>query len=399
MKKINTPSSEKKAQRKKPTANVSREVYARAAGRCLICHRHLLEAEDLGQYAYNMGEMAHIVGQSLDPKSARSADTLAKDLRDEADNFMLLCRVCHDNIDALVPREDFTVTWLRNRKEDQEAHIKHVTGLPQSHRTCVVRLVGAIRGKTVQVVPAECNSATLYHAVPRFAFYPLVYGRQEVEFDLVKLGDPETNPGYWEQAQHQIQMQLTQIRMGVEQGEIEHLSVFAFARIPLLVYFGFALGNKVGATLYQRRRVEDKPWHWLADESSAQQFEWECLQVGTDKQRVALLLNISGTIQIDELPEEFNASYSIFVIRPSGIDPQPDVLLSEASFNVFRACYRRWLAHWETKHKAARRIHVFAAVPAAVAVAIGADLMPHTQPELVIYDRIPREFKLALTIN
>ncbi|MBU6122607.1 SAVED domain-containing protein [Hymenobacter siberiensis] len=397
---MKTPGSNKKnAQRKKPAPAVVRKIYARAAGRCLLCKNQLLESNDLGTYSFNMGEMAHIVGQSLDASSPRSDFELAKEFRDEDENFLLLCPKCHQTIDSAATRGDFTVEWLRGWKKDQEAHIEHVTGLPQSHRTCIVRLVGSIRGKGVQITPAECNTATLHHSTPRFAFFPLAFGRQEVEIDLVVLGEPEENPDqYWASARLIINQRLQTIREGIERGEIEHLSIFGFARIPVLAFFGFAIGNKVGSTLFQRRRVDSKPWQWI-QEGATQAFEWSHLQKGLSPRCVALVLNVSGTIQREELPAAIDEQYSIFVIRPFGVDPQPDAILTEASLDAFRLCYRRWLAYLETSHKSAHVIHVFAAVPAAVAISIGSDLMPHTQPELLIYDRTPREFRPALSIN
>lgn len=389
----------KKAQRKKPTAAVIREIYARAAGRCLLCKKELLNTRELGEYAFNIGEMAHIVGQSLDTSSPRSDFDLAKELRDETDNFLLLCSGCHTIIDSSATRGDFTVEWLRGWKKDQEAHIKHVTGLPQSHRTCVVRLVGLIRGNMVQVTPAECTSATLHHSTPRFAFFPLVYGRQEVEINLIPFGEPEqVGATYWMNARHAIDTGLAAVRGGIEQKEITHLSVFGFARIPALVYFGFALGNKVGTTLFQRRKVDEKHWHWVPGEKE-QPFEWSCLQQGTNPRQVAVIVNVSGSIQREELPIAFDEQYYIYVIRPTGIDPQPDAVLLEASLEAFRKCYRQWLAYLETKHKIAQAVHMFLAVPTGVAIAIGSDLMPHTQPELLIYDRMPREFAFTLSIN
>lgn len=398
MKTIRAATPKKSVQRKKPALPVIRKIYARAAGRCLLCNKELAESKELGDYSFNMGEMAHIVGQSLDVNSPRSDFDLAKELRDEADNFLLLCPICHGIVDSGAARGDFTVQWLRDWKKDREAHIQHVTGLPQNHRTCIVRLVGSIRGKAVQITRSECNNATLHHSTPRFAFFPLVYGRQEVEIDLTGLGEPEENPTYWAGAQHCIQQQLRLIRSGIEQGEIEHLSVFGFARIPALVYLGFALGNKVATMLYQRRRVDSQPWHWLPD-SPTQHFEWSCLQAGTDPQLVAVLVNVSGTIQREELPVEIDAGYYVFVIHPAYLDPQPDVILSESSLDEFRKCYRSWLAYLEIKHKSAKVAHVFSAVPAGIAVAMGADLMPHVQPELIIYERLPRDFGPTLSVN
>lgn len=389
---------EKKAQRKKPAAQVQKLLYTLAGGRCQLCQTYLLESDDIGYYEFNRGEMAHIVGQSLDDASPRGNYPLAKNLRDEVDNLMLLCPTHHQVIDQAIAQGDFTVELLRRLKTERELHIKHVTGIPQDYRTCIVRLVGRIRENTVQITRSECNSATLFHSPSRFANFALDYHRQGVEMDITGLGEPEDNPVYYEMARRVIDQQLQLIRQGIEQNEIVHLSVFAFARIPILVYLGFKLGNKVGSTLFQRRRVDANHWHWL-NEEIVQAFEWKLLRSSANKSKVAFILNVSGSIHEEELPDEVKDDHNIYVISPAGVDPGPDTVLTQQSLVEFRNCYRALLAHIETQHKPIERIHVFPAVPLSVAIACGSDLMPHAHPELVVYDRMPRNFKYALSIN
>ena len=391
--------AKKAAQRKKPRAEVKQLLYLRAGGRCQFCNDDLSESADFGHHSLNRGEMAHIVGQSLDEASPRSSYPLAKELRDEVDNFILLCATHHHKIDHPAAQQDFPVELLRQIKRKQEEHIRYVTGLPHSNHTCIVRLVGRIRGYTVQLTRAECNSATLHHNPPRFADFALDIHRQGTEIDLTRLGEPEDGPElYYQGVRKQINEQLVTIRQGIEGGHIDHLSVFGFARIPVLAYLGFSLGNKVGATLFQRRRVDEKHWHWLPG-ASVQQFEWQLLQGGSDFTRVAVILNISGSIHRQELPAHIDETYHVFLIQPVGADPNPDAVLSIASLDEFRQCYRRWLAYLETKHKFASAIHLFPAVPPAVAIACGLDLMPHSQPALIIYDRMPQQFAAALILN
>ena len=386
------------AQRKKLSPKIKTLLYTRAGGCCQLCHTYLLESDDIGYYEFNRGEMAHIVGQSLDATSPRSDYPLPKESRDEVDNLMLLCATHHQTIDDHIAQGDFTVELLRDLKREQEARIKHVTGIPQNHKTCIVRLVGRIRGNTVQITRSECNGATLFHTPSRFADFNLDFYRQGVEVDLNALGEPEENPHYYTTAMQLVDHQLQLIRQGIERAEIEHLSIFGFARIPILFYLGFKLGNKIGNTIFQRRRTDSKHWHWLK-ESATHQFEWMQLQSGSDKRKVALILNISGSIQIEELPNEINSDFYIYVIRTKDIDPYPDAILTQESLQEFRTCYRLFLATIEAKHKLANSIHIFPSVPISVAITCGLDLMPHAQPEFIIYDRMPRNFESTLTIN
>ncbi|QKG54870.1 hypothetical protein [Hymenobacter sp. BRD67] len=59
------------AQRKALSPKVKQLLYVRAGGRCQLCQDYLLESDELGYYEFNRGEMAHIVGQSLNATSPR----------------------------------------------------------------------------------------------------------------------------------------------------------------------------------------------------------------------------------------------------------------------------------------------------------------------------------------
>lgn len=402
MKTSSTPeqkvSRNSKVQRKPLSPKIKTLLYTRAGGYCQLCHTYLLESDDIGYYEFNRGEMAHIVGQSLDTTSPRSDFPLPKESRDEVDNLMLLCAIHHQTIDSRIAQGDFTVELLRDLKREQEARIKHVTGIPQNHKTCIVRLIGRIRGNIVQITRSECNGATLFHTPSRFADFSLDFNRQGVEVDLNSLGEPEENPYYYPMAMRLVDERIQLIRQGIEGAEIEHLSIFALARIPVLVYFGFQLGNKVGNTIFQKRRTDAKHWHWLK-ESATRQFEWMQVQNAPDKRKVALILNVSGSIDTGELPDEIISDFNIYVLKTKDIDPNPDVILTQESLQEFRTCYRLFLATIEAKHKLAPSIHVFPSVPISVALACGLDLMPHVQPEFIIYDRMPRQFIAVLSVN
>ncbi|RZJ94908.1 MAG: SAVED domain-containing protein [Hymenobacter sp.] len=388
----------KEAQRKAISPKVKQLLYVRAGGRCQLCQDYLLESDELGYYEFNRGEMAHIVGQSLNTTSPRGDFPLAKELRDEVENLLLLCAHDHQTIDKAIEDGHFTVELLRELKQEREAHIKHVTGIPQNHHTCIVRLVGRIRGNMVQITRPECNSATLHHHPARFANFALDYHRQGVEIDITMLGEPEENSAYYQTTKLLIDREIQLIRQGIERNEIAHLSVFGFARIPALVYLGFQLGNKIGTTLFQRRRVDAKHWHWLREEP-VQPFEWELIQSSPQADRVALIVNVTGCIHRWELPTAIDETYNIFLLKPTDIDPHADTVLTVESLDQFRQAYRRLMAHLESKHKSADQIHLFLAAPTAVAIACGLDLMPHTQPALLVYDRMPREFTAALSVN
>ena len=57
--------------------------------------------------------------------------------------------------------------------------------------------------------------------------------------------------GYWDAAQQSIDDTLNLVRQAVVSGDVEHISVFAIAPIPLLVYLGWYLDDKTATRSFR----------------------------------------------------------------------------------------------------------------------------------------------------
>lgn len=160
---------------------------------------------------------------------------------------MLLCAQEHTEIDAKATQDVFTVTWLHGLKQEHEDRIKHVTGMSPSRATTVVRMMGPVHGKAVEL--SRQTAASAVTARHRFPLFLESYSRHGVEIDLrhtpgeegTASGDPlsagAASRTYYRQAVQVIDEVIRhQLRPGVERGSVQHVSVFGFARLPLLVY-------------------------------------------------------------------------------------------------------------------------------------------------------------------
>lgn len=125
-------------------------VWVRSGGRCMLCNAYLLEGAMSGR-TLPLGEVAHIVEQSTDPRSPRGGDPLERALRDDADNLLLLCAQQHMEIDAKAALDVFTVEWLRGVKQEHEDRVRHLTALGPERATTVVRMVGSVHGNVVEL--------------------------------------------------------------------------------------------------------------------------------------------------------------------------------------------------------------------------------------------------------
>jgi len=189
---------------------------------------------------------------------------------------------------------------------------------------------------------------------------------------------------------------------GIRRGDIARLAVFGFARIPILVRLGAGLDDKVPMLIFQRQRVDDiNAWRWPENPPHPSAFEVSLAITGKDRQRVALVINLSGAIGLEELPVGVAESHYIYVLVPiAPVESNPTLISSPEALTNFDRAVRRFLASVETDHGKIDRIDLFAAIPVSAAITLGRVLMPQLSPAWMVYDRDgQRQFFEALEVR
>lgn len=372
------------------------KLWVRAGGRCELCNAYLLE-DELTMLAVNLGQMAHNVGRKQSTASPRGTDPLPVEERNLAENLLLLCGAHHKVIDDKVNRGEFTVQQLRRIKYDHEEAIRYVTGLGKDAQTVILRVIGAIRGAVVDVSESDVRDAVLSHG-RRYPFFSLGYRGAGIEIDLRDLPG-EGTPAYWKEAERRIEDVVDRkLRDGVMRGEIKHVSVFAFGRIPLLALLGHHLDDKITVELYQKHRDPNGGWAWKSDADVAE-FEVVRVRDGIGD-RVALTLSVSGTVIEERLPPDIDDA-TVYDIHPVGQVGDRDIFSAHGSLESFTTCYHRFLSEFEAAHPGAAAIDVFPAVPVTGAIALGRGRMRDVHPKLRIhdYDHASDSYPFALEIG
>lgn len=357
-------------------------VWAAAAGRCTFCNRLVTENEDLG-LIIPIGELAHNVGWGKGSPRGNSPKSATE--RSSPENLVLLCRNCHKPVDAKGIVGYYTVDVLQQLKREHEARIRLLTEIGADRKAIVVRLVGPIRGVSPELTYDSVLAATTAAGVFPDTL-PNTY-RNAIEIDLREYGEGTAET--FAACVAKINDVVARINDGIKRDQILRLAVFAFARIPLLVHLGAQLDNKVQTLIFQRQRVDDgNAWRWPVAPPPPPAFTFEKLQAGGAPSRVALILNISGTIHLRELPPAIQESYTIYHLTPvSPILSRPSVISSPAALASFDHTVRCFLAHIEKENGKIPAIAVFPATPLSCAIALGRTLMPHVSPSLLLYDR------------
>jgi hypothetical protein len=374
------------------------KVWVRSGGRCAICGRYLLEGQ-LTHREFSLGELAHIVGQQGTAASPRGQAALSAADRDKADNLMLTCAGEHDEIDRGGALDVLTAERLHKIKRDHEDWVRRMTGLDRNRGTAVLRMIGQVQGNSVELTRPSASAAIL-RSDERFPDFPLSLEQYGVEIDLRHL--PGEHPGddaYWASGKARIDEVIDHKLSEAVRGErVQHLSVFAFARLPLLVYLGSKLDDTFDVAIYQRHR-STQDWAWPDGGTDVTFQTSRPGQPTTEATEAVLVINVSGTIQAVELPEGL-ANLPQYCIAPSGLTPSVDTMNSRASLAAFDRHLRALFSELEASSKGVRRLHVLAAAPVAAAVAIGRAHHPTVHPDLVIYDRAPDgQYRTALEIS
>lgn len=346
------------------------KLWVLSGGRCEFpgCNKYVWQ-EGLTLKEDNFAHMAHIVAAS--PDGPRGDEALSEELATDFDNLMLLC-LDHSKLIDGKNKSDFTIEYLREYKQSHEARIRRQTELQPNAITTVLRFVANIGDRPVTIPTNQTYQAIL----PR-------YPSDERGIAL----DFSNRPGkgdesFWKSFATEISQQVErELRQGNERSRPAHLSIFALGPIPLLIQLGYAIGNTIQADLYQRHR-DTEDWLWKAD--TGEQFEYKLNEMLGEGQDIAVALSLSGKVHPEEVYKNFTIKPSLYEISIDS--PNPGFLTERSRLEKFRVAYRELISRIREKHGGDCTIHLFPAIPAPIAVLCGRELLPKSDPKILVYD-------------
>lgn len=357
-------------------------LWALSGGRCEFCNNYLLEdwlTLSKGKY----GQNAHIV--AFKENGPRGNVPNRPEKINDVSNLMLLCYEHHHLIDTEKPLE-YSRERLEEMKRTHEERIKRLTAIKPENQTTVIRMQSKIGGSPVEISEAEIKLALEPYYFPR---------DKQLNIDLTQFDD--NIDGFCEVAKNEIRNRIKYLELSkIDLKPVDHISVFALAPMPLLMFLGACLSNKIRVDLYQRHRDSDD-WKWK-DNGQIALFEFKQIQQGSEKQNVALILSLSGKIDISDLPSEIDKSFSIYEITLKNIPLSPMFLRLRESLNEFKEIYQVALRTIKANHGNIEKIDMFPAVPAPIAVLCGKELLHKVDPELWVYDNDKRRENKAFNL-
>lgn len=372
-----------------PKPSVQRELWARAAGRCEKCNIYLLHhpvtREDgvFGEVAHNLPASPN--GPRAEYKYKAIDGSLDEDKLRAIGNLLLLCGPCHLVVDADGGKA-FPPYILKNIKRRHEERIYRMTDyIPEGQQTTTFKFTWPIAGVMPSIEDGQMRQAVRPRIQKELTF--------QVECNTAEL----TDDALMVAGKAAIDEEVRRLNNQPAENAVSHLSLFAIGPIPLLVYLGSMLSDKLDTEIYQRHRdTENWVWH---ESGQPSRYLVERLRVGTQAKNVSLVLALSGPLGLEQLPARIDGSYSVYCITLDGEQANPNFLRLRASLAGFKAVYQEMLSRIVQEHHPSE-LHLFMATPAPVAVECGRALMKH-HPQLCVYDldKETKQYYQPLTVK
>jgi hypothetical protein len=221
-----------------------------------------------------------------------------------------------------------------------------------------------------------------YESVREFllpSHYPAL--SQAIDLSLSNSPQRDKDASFWSTELENLESQFNeQLRPKFRKGEINHLSVFAFAPMPLLIRLGTLINDIQHAEIHQPVR-NPKTWN-LDDDATETQFK--VIEPSEMFPMVALNISLSATINNDRITSVLGVDCSIYTVTIDS--PFNDFLKSKKQLQDFSIEMRKLLNYIKSKYNAQTPLHVFPAMPIATAIEFGRVWMPKADMPLHIYD-------------
>lgn len=351
---------------------VINQLLVKSAGRCQYrgCNGSLY-TDLVTKRNFNQSYIAHIVAD--EPGGPRGdvarSSLLAKDLN----NLMLLCDRHHrlvDKIDVAGHPE----ALLLEMKKEHEDRIERVTAIAPNMQSHILTYRANVGVHTREVS---------YQTVSQYLqpeYYPAEAGT--IDLSLSNSVERDRDATFWATEVVNLEKQVERkLHRSFAKGEIKHLSVFAFAPMPLLVKLGSLINDISVADIYQPVR---SPNSWKLNNNPAS-ITYSVIPPDTKHKIVALNISLSATITNDRIVKVLGEGCSIYTVTIAS--PFNDYLKSKNDLAEFGNTMKRLFNHIKTEYGESTPLHIFPTMPIATAVELGRVWMPKADMPLHIYDQ------------
>jgi hypothetical protein len=358
-------------------------VWVRAAGHCELCGADLTRDVRVGNLRA-WGEAAHILPASpMGPRAEPGhSDSQARQRTNDPDNLMLLCPNCHEQIDKDehgYPKDDLT--------QLHRAQIDRITLIAQApaHMRAVPLIVLSQHFATLNKLPDH----ELLQAMLAEGLYATC---KPVRLDIPPpLSSGKRDHAYWRTVSDSVHHKLSVHLNRSDAGSADLLAVAGLADIPTLLMLGQVIGDRMPRRLFSPNRGSGL--RWPEPTAPAPEFHFDAAPGGPGP--LALVVSLSAIVP----RRDVEAALIGARIAEFSIDiPSVSMVRSRHVIDGFRTALQQRLSELEAQECGA--IHLFMAIPAALAIEFGAMLTMQHRHTYCVYDRSESgTFELMLRLD
>jgi hypothetical protein len=303
-----------------------------------------------------VGEYAHIIGDS--PDAARGVAGESERLAKDPSNLMIACFDCHSRIDRNGQNNEFSAEELRRMKREHEARIELIysaTGVRES----LPILMSFPVGTHLPVVDIR----QVHYALLENSSYTRFPVGQYVHIDKSDFDALDDSMEFWPRAERVVSDVYEQrIRpLLTARSGVSHLTIAAFAPIPMLMKLGALIGDKTEASVLD---LPVERWIWDTNPNCpAPNYVFDVPE--KLPREVAAVVSISGRA---------NWPDNMTTVEFRAAQPNRSIIRTEAHVLHFRQQFNAFLT--KLTDAGVRVLHLHAATPLSASVEIGRTLLP-----------------------
>ena len=351
---------------------IKNQLLVKSAGRCQFrgCNASLYK-DLLTKRDFNTSYIAHIVA---DVPTGPRGDVIKSPLLAKAlENLMLVCDSCHRRIDEN-NGINFSVDELIKMKKEHEERIETVTAIAPNMQSHIL---------TYRTNIGEHTPEVSYDSVKSYLqpeYYPAL--NNAIDLSLSNSIQRDKDAIFWNTEVDNLVAQFNKkLLQSFTKSEIKHLSIFAFAPIPLLIKLGTLINDIYSAEIYQPVR---NPKTWKLNDDTTE-IKYTVIEPSVKQKNVALNISLSASITADRITDVIGDETSIYTVTIE--NPFNDYLKSKKHLQDFSIEIRKLFNKIKATYDANTPIHIFPAMPIAKAIELGRVWMPKADMPLYIYDQ------------
>lgn len=330
----------------------------------------------------NFSQRAHI--KAVSEKGPRYRELMPNEELNSFENLMLTCHKCHKLIDD--NPEIYTVDVLKEMKREHEKIIYDLLRVGRNQQTSMYKYFVNI--SNVQPVYDDslfCRAVVLNGKIPKEK-YAAALAETRLPFD-----DGEEN--FY--SIHTKALEKARAVLEASANRNENISIFALAPIPLLIKLGTIISDITNVTVYQCHREGEK-WAWKKDCNDIITYEKSIYEGSIIDDCVALNLSLSADISHERI---IKSTGNIRIYKITINEPSLGFAKTESIVDDFIKKFRETMEKIKRENPTIKGIKVYSAIPNSVAVRLGMNYMPKTDPKLILYDNINNDKGFIETIS